>query len=165
MPSRHQVIIWTNDGLVNRCTYALISFHFFFTFFHKKSIRVKIFGYLVKKEIWNSHPCVIFVPSTCIAALYPLKDKFFTCTLDCPHMHEQTDRWSETSKTSATCLHWVLTDKHLEMHECILSTVATDALVLKHQAISIHSTDQLYSAFNQFHQKVRNFEKNFLLGH
>ena len=27
------------------------------------------------------------------------------------------------------------------MHGCILNTVATDALVLKHQAISIHSAD------------------------
>ena len=34
------------------------------------------------------------------------------------------------------------THKHLEMHECILSTVATDVLVLKHQAIRIHSTDK-----------------------
>ena len=34
--------------------------------------------------------------------------------------------------------------KHLEMHElheCILSNVVTDALVLKHQAISAHSAD------------------------
>ena len=34
-----------------------------------------------------------------------------------------------------------LTLKHREMHGCIVSTVATDALVLKHQAISILSTD------------------------
>ena len=34
-----------------------------------------------------------------------------------------------------------LTYKQLEMHECILSTVATDDLVLKHQTISIHSAD------------------------
>ena len=34
-----------------------------------------------------------------------------------------------------------LTLKHWEMHGCIVSTVATDALVLKHQAISIHNTD------------------------
>ena len=31
--------------------------------------------------------------------------------------------------------------KHREMHECVVSTVATDALVLKHQAISIHNAD------------------------
>ena len=35
-----------------------------------------------------------------------------------------------------------LTPKQVEMHECILSTVATDALVLKHQAISTHSADK-----------------------
>ena len=34
-----------------------------------------------------------------------------------------------------------LTPKHRETHGCLVSTVATDALVLKHQAISIHSAD------------------------
>ena len=35
----------------------------------------------------------------------------------------------------------LLTLKHQETHGCVVSTVATDALVLKHQAISILSTD------------------------
>ena len=34
-----------------------------------------------------------------------------------------------------------LTHKQLETHGCIVSIVATDALVLKHQAISIHIVD------------------------
>ena len=34
-----------------------------------------------------------------------------------------------------------LTLKHRERHGCVVSTVATDALVLKHQAISIHNAD------------------------
>ena len=34
-----------------------------------------------------------------------------------------------------------LTLKHRETHGCIVSTVATDTLVLKHQAISIHNAD------------------------
>ena len=34
-----------------------------------------------------------------------------------------------------------LTHKQLEIHGCVLSTVATDALVLKYQAISVHSAD------------------------
>ena len=34
-----------------------------------------------------------------------------------------------------------LTPKHRETHGCIVSTVATVALVLKHQAISIHNAD------------------------
>ena len=34
-----------------------------------------------------------------------------------------------------------LTLKHRETHGCVVSTVATDAPVLKHQAISIHNAD------------------------
>ena len=34
-----------------------------------------------------------------------------------------------------------LTLKHRETHGCVVSTVAIDALVLKHQAISIHNAD------------------------
>ena len=34
-----------------------------------------------------------------------------------------------------------LTLKHRETHGCVVNTVATDALVLKHQAISIHNAD------------------------
>ena len=37
--------------------------------------------------------------------------------------------------------HGRLTLKHRETHGCVVSTVATDALVLKHQAISNLSTD------------------------
>ena len=35
----------------------------------------------------------------------------------------------------------ILTLKHRDTHGCVVSTVATDALVLKHQAISIHNAD------------------------
>ena len=44
-------------------------------------------------------------------------------------------------KSSACYIHIRLTLKHRETHGCVVSTVATDALVLKHQAISILSTD------------------------
>ena len=40
--------------------------------------------------------------------------------------------------------YWIiipLTYEQLEMHGYVLSTVATDALVLKHQAINIHCAD------------------------
>ena len=37
-----------------------------------------------------------------------------------------------------------LTHKQLEMHAYILSTAATDGLVLMHQAISIHCADYIY---------------------
>ena len=36
---------------------------------------------------------------------------------------------------------YLLTPKHRETRGSVVSTVATDALVLKHQAISIHNAD------------------------
>ena len=57
-----------------------------------------------------------------------------------------------------------LTNKHLEMHAYVVSTMATDALVLKYQAISIHSADynlfywtssiQKYCIYNEQHYKI-----------
>ena len=52
---------------------------------------------------------------------------------------------------------------HVVKHGCVLSTVATDALVLKHQAISIHSAEQMNSAslrkkyyiYSEQHNKIR----------
>ena len=38
----------------------------------------------------------------------------------------------------------MLTHKQLETHGCVISTVATDALVLKHQFISTHSADYMF---------------------
>ena len=36
------------------------------------------------------------------------------------------------------------------MHGCVLSTVDTDALVLKYQAISIHSAEYIFIVLAQF---------------
>ena len=38
----------------------------------------------------------------------------------------------------------------METNRCVLSTVATDALVLKHQAISNHSADEIFTALDKF---------------
>ena len=38
---------------------------------------------------------------------------------------------------------WWLTHEHLETHVCGISIMTTDALVLKHQAISIHNANGL----------------------
>ena len=46
----------------------------------------------------------------------------------------------DSISTNDTSLN-VLTHKQLETHGCALSTVGTDALVLKHQVISTHSAD------------------------
>ena len=51
----------------------------------------------------------------------------------------------------------VLTLKHCETHRCVVSTVATDALVLKHQAISILSTDSTFNLLDQFQMKILDF--------
>ena len=47
-----------------------------------------------------------------------------------------------------------LTLKHQETHGCAVSTVATDALVLKHQAISIHNADWTFIVLDYFHVKI-----------
>ena len=47
-----------------------------------------------------------------------------------------------------------LTLKHRETHGCVVSTVATDALVLKHQAISIHNADKTFIVLDQYHIKI-----------
>ena len=44
-----------------------------------------------------------------------------------------------------SCIH-----KYLEKRRCVFSKVVTDVLVLTHKAISIHSGDQLWIAFDQF---------------
>ena len=46
-----------------------------------------------------------------------------------------------THEQTAKRTGYSLTLKHRETHGCVVSTAATDALVLKHQAISILSTD------------------------
>ena len=42
---------------------------------------------------------------------------------------------------------------HLETHGCVCSTVAADVLVLKHQAISIHSADEVFILLDQLKKK------------
>ena len=49
---------------------------------------------------------------------------------------------------------WSLTLKRRETQECVLSPVASEALVLTHQAISIDSADLLIIVLDQFHTKV-----------
>ena len=48
-----------------------------------------------------------------------------------------------------------LTLKHRETNGCVVSTMATDALVLKHQVISIHNADCTFIVLEQFYIKTR----------
>ena len=56
---------------------------------------------------------------------------------------------------------FTLTHKQLDMHGCVLSTAATDALVLKHQAISIQSVDQIFIVLDNFSFIGNNIENEF----
>ena len=47
-----------------------------------------------------------------------------------------------------------MTHKQLDTHWYVISTVATAALVLKHQTISIHSADEMFIVSDQFHTKI-----------
>ena len=47
-----------------------------------------------------------------------------------------------------------LTHKLLEVHWCIVNTVATDGLVLKHQAIIIPSIEQISTLLGQIRTKI-----------
>ena len=47
-----------------------------------------------------------------------------------------------------------LTSERQETHGWVVSTVATDVLVLKHQAISIHNADYTFIVLDQFHMKI-----------
>ena len=55
------------------------------------------------------------------------------------------------SSEGAHCLVW---GKQLEIDECILSTLATDALLLNHGAISIHTIEQISIVLDQFQTKI-----------
>ena len=48
----------------------------------------------------------------------------------------------------------------MEMYWCVLSTVAADALVLKHQGISIHSADYIFIILDQFKYRMLQLEDN-----
>ena len=47
-----------------------------------------------------------------------------------------------------------LSHQQLETHGCIISTVATDALVLKHQGIHFHGADLISIALVQIHTEI-----------
>ena len=47
------------------------------------------------------------------------------------------------------------------MHGCIVSTVATDALVLKHQAIIIHSADKIFVFVDKFRTEYDSYMEQY----
>ena len=51
-------------------------------------------------------------------------------------------------------MRYYLTPKQLETHGFLLNYAATDALVLKHQAINTHSADKIIIVLDQFHTEI-----------
>ena len=64
------------------------------------------------------------------------------------------DFWENRLVLCGHCTAWWLTHKCLETLGCVLSIVATDGLVLKHQAISTHSADWIQIVLDQFHTQM-----------
>ena len=55
-----------------------------------------------------------------------------------------------------------LTHKQLVAHWYVPSSVATDALVLKHQAIDIHNADYKFIVLDQFHTQIFQLQRTIL---
>ena len=49
------------------------------------------------------------------------------------------------------------------MHGCAISTVATDHLMLKHQAISNQSADNIFIVLDQFEAKILHMKNDFCI--
>ena len=52
-----------------------------------------------------------------------------------------------------------LTPKQLETHGCVISNVATGALVLKQETISAHSADKIIIVLDQFHTEILHLKR------
>ena len=68
--------------------------------------------------------------------------------------HTGTEEYTCINRLQRVDLQYLLTPKHRETHGCVVSTVATDALVLKHQAISIHNADWTFIVLDQFYIEI-----------
>ena len=58
-----------------------------------------------------------------------------------------------------TDVNWYEKWKQLETHECIISNVTTDVLVLSHPAISSYSADSLHIVMRQFDAKILHLQQ------
>ena len=64
--------------------------------------------------------------------------------------------------TKTYCNSELLTHKHLEMHRCTISTMATDAVVLKHQGFSLHSSKQVSVVLDKLHKNILHLQQTIL---
>ena len=64
--------------------------------------------------------------------------------------------FSQTNSAGKQLIH-----KQLEMHGWVLTNFATDALVVKHQAISSHSANYIFIVLAQFHIKYYSYSEQY----
>ena len=102
--------------------------------------------YHFSSQVWSHMGQVMKVRLSCYLVLLSFDSKPGNKTaeplrpdLHAGHKHKFLSAWNAAMITETYSP--ILTLKHRETHECVVSTVATDALVLKHQAIRIHNAD------------------------
>ena len=82
-----------------------------------------------------------------------MKSVLFSCHIAVEHIWTYSHIWPQdwARKPSRTGVNL----GRLEKHWCIISSsVATVAMVLKHQAISSHSADKIFFVLNQFYTRI-----------
>ena len=83
---------------------------------------------------------------------------------DCMYICKSLQNFVNTKQSMPKKLDWwtpllfFLTLKHRETHGCVFNTVAADALVLKHQTLSIHSVDKRFIVLEWYHTTILHSE-------
>ena len=106
------------------------------------------------QNIWIVVPAMVAGRHTPLIILFHFHSEFGWSLGILRSLIHQMNSHSYSGWTARSCLGWWplgkwwvdgvnLTHRQLEMHGCVISTVATDALVLKHQAINSYNAGQV----------------------
>ena len=138
-PNRCQAIIWTNDSLVYWCIYVTLELDELklcnvnpsppsAAYMSVNRVSIDKDNGLTNAGLWPIGP----LGTNFSKILIKIQNFSFKIML----LKISSPKWWPFCQGGVD-----LTAKHREMHGCVVSIVATDALVLKHQAISIHNAD------------------------
>ena len=146
-PSHHLNQCWLNSSEV-------LWHSFTFGQFHRRCSRYLFLIYEFENEN-NKRAFVLkggMITNYCSISLGPMSSPASLKPQCCGYKGEVGSTYSGMIRYVWTSFHWQvrLTYKQLEIHMCVLNTVATDAMVLKHQDISIFSADQYPSHWTSF---------------
>ena len=90
---------------------------------------------------------------TYITAVTKIENKFNLQETSCMSSSHASSFWNlyleMILKKMMAMLYWGLTHKKLETHDCALSTVAADALVLLNQTLSNYSAEYIFIVLDQ----------------